>query len=277
MDSLSSSPSEPSPDLPPRLPTKFNACVRSATTAKRIQSELGHHSTQLKTYVSDNIPAVREADIVILGCKPYMLADLLSPPEMHHAIDGKLIISICVGLKAEVIRRHLPPSCTVVCVMPSTASKVRESMTVIASSTPPLPSDTTKLVEWIFSRVGKVVTLPDANMDAASALCGSGPAFMALILEAMADGAVAMGISRVEAQRMAAQTMRGAAALVLEGGEHPAVLKDKVSTPGGCTIAGLMVLEEKGVRGAVARAVREATVVAGQLGEGVKNVNGTRH
>ena len=98
---------------------------------------------------------------------------------------------------------------------------------------------------------------------------------MALVLEAMADGAVAMGLPRAEAQTMAAYTMRGTAALVLSG-EHPAVLKDKVSSPGGCTIGGLMVLEEGAVRGKIARAVREATVVASQLGKGVTGVNGTR-
>jgi len=131
------------------------------------------------------------------------------------------------------------------------------------------------LIDWIFTRIGKVVHLPSGNMDACTALCGSGPAFMALVMDAMADGGVAMGIPRKEAQIMAAQTMKGTSQLVLKG-EHPAVLKDKVTTPGGCTIGGLMVLEEKGVRGAVSRAIREATVVASQLGAGVKGVNGTR-
>jgi len=112
-------------------------------------------------------------------------------------------------------------------------------------------------------------------MDACTALCGSGPAFFALMLEAASDGAVAMGLPRAEAQRMAAQTMLGAASLVLHG-DHPALLRDKVSTPGGCTIGGLLVLEEGRVRGTVARAVREATVVASQLGQGVQGVNGTR-
>lgn len=112
-------------------------------------------------------------------------------------------------------------------------------------------------------------------MDVSTALCGSGPAFFALMLEAAIDGAVAMGLPRAEAQRMAAQTMKGAAGLVLAG-EHPAILKDKVSTPGGCTIGGLLVLEEGSVRGTVAKAVREATCVASQLGKGVQGVNGTR-
>lgn len=112
-------------------------------------------------------------------------------------------------------------------------------------------------------------------MDASTALCGSGPAFFALMLEAMADGAVAMGLPRAEAQLMAAQTMKGCAGLVLSG-EHPAMVREKVCTPGGCSIGGLMVLEEGKVRGSIARGVREATVVAGELGKGVQGVNGTR-
>ena len=112
-------------------------------------------------------------------------------------------------------------------------------------------------------------------MDVSTALCGSGPAFLALMMESLADGAVAMGLPRAEAQLMAAQTMRGTAGIVL-GGEHPALLREKVSTPGGCTIGGLLMLEEGRVRGTVARCVREATVVAGQLGKGVVGVNAPR-
>jgi pyrroline-5-carboxylate reductase len=159
--------------------------------------------------------------------------------------------------------------------MPNTASLIRESMTVIGISNPPLDPETLGIVTWIFKRIGEVVYLPPSNMDVCTSLCGSGPAFFALMLEAAIDGAVAMGLPRAEAQRMAAQTMKGAAGLVLNG-DHPALLRDKVSTPGGCTIGGLLVLEEGRVRGTVARAVREATVVASQLGKGVQGVNGTR-
>ncbi len=159
--------------------------------------------------------------------------------------------------------------------MPNTAALVRESMTVIEISDPPLPADLSALLTWIFTRVGRVVHLPPDKMDASTALCGSGPATFALVLEAITDGAVAMGLPRAEAQMMAAQTMRGCSGLVLNG-EHPAILKDKVSTPGGCTIGGLMVLEEGAVRGSIARSVREATVVASQLGQGAQMVNGTR-
>ncbi|KAJ3478280.1 hypothetical protein NLG97_g8623 [Lecanicillium saksenae] len=148
-------------------------------------------------------------------------------------------------------------------------------MTVIGISNPPLPEKDNALITWIFKQIGDVVFLPANNMDASTALAGSGPAMFLLMLEAATDGAVAMGIPRAEARRMAAQTMRGATGLV-QSGEHPAVLRENVCTPGGCTIGGLLVLEDGGARGTIARAIREATVVASQLGKGVQNVNGTR-
>lgn len=291
MDSLddiqSSSSSQSTEDLPPRLPSCFNACVRRPESAQRIKTTLSAYKTPITTYENDNLSAVKAADVVILGCKPYMISGILQAPGIKDALKGKLLLSILAGVPEEQLEDVLYPDqthaqilesggCTVVRAMPNTASAVRESMTVIATREPPLPPQTRSLVTWIFSRIGKVCEIPSANMDACTALCGSGPAFMALVCEAMADGAVAMGVPRKEAQMMAAQVMKGTAGLVLAG-EHPAVLKDKVSTPGGCTIGGLLVLEEGAVRGTVSRAVREATVVASQLGQGVKGVNGTRH
>lgn len=203
---------------------------------------------------------------------------------MREALHGKILVSILAGVTQEQLVEALyeggnvpEGGCRIVRVMPNTASFVGESMSVIQTTSPPLSESQLELVRFIFSSIGRVVELPPAQMDVSTALCGSGPAFFALILEAAADGAVAMGLPRAEAQMMAAQTMRGTTGLVLQGGEHPAVLRDKVSTPGGCTIGGLLVLEEGAVRGTVSRAIREATVVASQLGQGAKNVNGTRH
>jgi pyrroline-5-carboxylate reductase len=228
---------------------------------------------------------------VLLGCKPQMATDILRAPGIRDALRGKLLISICAGVTVDQMHDALDidiqcnpdgspvlefvPATYCVRAMPNTASIIRESMTVISTSTPPLPPHLETLTTWIFTRIGRVVHLPPTAMDASTALCGSGPAFFALVLEAIADGAVAMGLPRAEAQFMAAQTMRGTAGMVL-GGEHPALVREKVGTPGGCTIGGLLVLEEGRVRGTVARAVREATVVAGQLGRGVQGVNGTR-
>lgn len=239
----------------------------------------------VKIVQNDNVAACAEADVILLGCKPYMVKDILQVEGMKEALQGKLLVSICAGLPVEQMEEFLygnvtdasniKDRCRIVRAMPNTASAIRESMTVIATSVPALDPASSSLVTWIFKRIGDVVHLPASTMDASTALCGSGPAFFALMLEATIDGAVAMGLPRAEAQRMAAQTMRGAAGLVLAG-EHPALLRDKVTTPGGCTIGGLLVLEEGRVRGTVARAVREATVVASQLGKGVQGVNGTR-
>lgn len=179
--------------------------------------------------------------------------------------------------------------CRIVRAMPNAASLIGESMTVVdtSSANGPLPADTAALVTWIFRRIGSVVHHPSRRSTAANgtralatvdrvaatsaaactALGTAGPAFFALVLEAAIDGAVAMGLPRAEAQLLAAQSMRGAAGLVLQKNEHPALLRDRVSTPGGCAIQGLLTLEEGGVRSTIARAVRDATAVAVQEGK----------
>lgn len=222
--------------------------------------------------------------MVILGCKPWMLKEALEIRGMRDALKGKLLISILAGVTVEQIENTLYPvgstptaeRCRVVRAMPNTAAVVQESMTVIGTSSPPLPADLDKLVSWIFTRIGRVVYLPPSNMDACTSLAGSGPGFAALLIEGLAEGGVAMGLPRAEAQLMATQVMRGTSAMILDGGEHPSLLRENVCTPGGCTVGGLLVLEENAVRGSLARAVREATVIASQLGQGVQNVNGTR-
>lgn len=229
---------------------------------------------------NENLQGAREADIVLLACKPQTVASILSGPDMRAALSGKLILSILAGVPSSQIETILettssknPPR--VVRIMPNTASGIGHSMTVIEKPSPALKESARSLILWMFSRIGRVTELPSHLFDASTAVCGSGPAFFSLMVEAMADGGVAMGIPRKEALLMAAQTMKGTAEMVLSG-EHPALLRDKVSTPGGCTIGGLLVLEEGRVRGGIARAVREATVVAAELGKGRQGVNGTR-
>ncbi|CAF9923844.1 MAG: hypothetical protein GOMPHAMPRED_003464 [Gomphillus americanus] len=264
------------------LPTHLIACVTRESSANSVQEALGPLTTNLKILQNGNLEGVREADVVLLGCKPQMVGQILSENGMSEALEDKLFISILAGVPIRQIQDILTNNGTrpqsqptkIVRVMPNTASAIGESMSVITSS-PGLPKELDEFVTWMFDSIGRTVKLPENLMDVSTALCGSGPAFFSLMLESMIDGAVAMGLPRKEAQMMAAQTMKGAAGLVLQG-EHPALLRDKVSTPGGCTIGGLLVLEEGRVRGNVARAVREATVVAEQLGRGVTGVNGTR-
>lgn len=272
--------------LPTQIPTHFIACVTRPESAKKIRSSLSQFSPSLEILLSNNVHGVRSASVVLLASKPQLLGTILSEPGVAKALRGKLLISILAGVSVSQIHQELcladPDAynvggepCIVVRVMPNAAALIGESMTVIATSVPPISQTLEVLVTWIFTRIGRVVHLPFTSMDASTALCGSGPAFYALMMEAMADGAVAMGLPRAEAQLMAAQTMKGCADLVLHG-EHPALVREKVCTPGGCSIGGLMVLEEGKVRGTIARGVREAAVVAAELGKGVQGVNGTR-
>ncbi|KAH9868028.1 hypothetical protein IAQ61_007335 [Plenodomus lingam] len=263
-----SSTKKPTPNL-----SNFIACDQWAPAEENVRKALGHYAFPLQTLTNQNLKGVQEADIILLSCKPHGYKQILGEQGMLDALKGKVLVSILAGVTQQQLETFLYPegahkvegACRVVRVMPNTASFVGESMSVIQISDPPLSEQQAELVNFVFGSIGRVVSLPPANMDVSTALCGSGPAFFALMLEAATDGAVAMGLPRAEAQMMAAQTMRGTTGLVLNG-EHPAVLKDKVSTPGGCTIGGLMSLEEDGVRGAVAKAIREATVVASRLG-----------
>lgn len=252
--------------------------MRRPESAKKVKQALWEHSSSVKVVQKENVAAVMKADVIILACKPYMVEDLLNEPGIAKALHGKLLISICAGVTVPDIEKILHGAvpekdpevdgrCRIVRALPNTASMVRQGMTVIANSNPPLPPHTSSLVTWIFKRIGDVIYLPAKNMDASTALAGSGPAFFSLMLEAAVDGAVSLGLPRAEAQRMAAQSMKGAAALVLNG-DHPAMLRDRISTPGGCTIEGLLVLEEGRVRATVAKAVKEAAVVASKLGTG---------
>jgi len=266
-------------ETPARLPSRFIASVRKPATAKRVKKELWEHSSLLKVVMStENVASVMQSDVVLLACQPADVEALLREPGMSKALHGKLLLSVCAGVTVpqletilhgavSVLDPDVDGRCRIVRALPNTAAFIRESMTVVATSTPPLPAQTQSLVTWIFRRIGDVVYLPARDMDVSAALCGSGGAFFALMLEAAIDGAVSMGLPRSEAQRMAAQVMRGTSGLV-QAGEHPALIREKVSTPGGCTISGLLVLEEGRTRATVAHAVREATHIASQLGEG---------
>jgi pyrroline-5-carboxylate reductase len=274
MDALNNNTTSDDESTPDKLPTKFIACVRSKKSAERVTKELGKYNAKLRVFENDNLNAVQQANIVILGCTPEVYQDVLCAEGMKEALAGKLLISILAGVKEKQIHDALYPDrtqesnkCIIVSAMPNTAAAIRQSMTVIAIPERPWPEETQAMVNWIFTRIGKITYLSASSMSVATALCGSGTAFSMLMAESMAAGAIAMGCPIEEAYAIAAQSMRGAAGLLLQGG-HPAALRDQASTPGGCTVAGLQVLEEGAFRGTVARAVKESTLKAGQLGQG---------
>jgi pyrroline-5-carboxylate reductase len=150
--------------------------------------------------------------------------------------------------------------------MPNTPALIGQGMTVLARQKG-VTDPQVQLATEIFTAVGRVAELDESNMDVVTALNGSGPAFAFLVLEALADGAVMVGLRRDVAVSIAAQMLQGAARMVLESGLHPAALKDQVTTPAGCTIAGLLTLEDGKIRSVLARAVEEASRVAGRLGQ----------
>ncbi|GAA5839162.1 hypothetical protein JCM11251_003693 [Rhodosporidiobolus azoricus] len=223
-------------------------------------------------------PSSLSSPLFLLGwyprdsCKPQLAALLLLSPGMSEALEGKLLISILAGTTISMMREWVPSSCTVVRSMPNTPSKIREGMTVISSLDPADPKTPVnrEILTALFTPLGKCRFMDEKHFDAVTAVCGSGPAFVCVVLEAMADGGVMMGLPRSEALELAAQTMQGAARMVLQTGLHPAALKDSVTTPGGCTIAGLLMLEDGKVRSTVARCIQATTAHAAGLGASSK-------
>jgi pyrroline-5-carboxylate reductase len=213
----------------------------------------------------DNVEAARQADVALVCLKPQHMAGALDTDAMREALGGKLVISIAAGVRLDQLARWLPRS-ALIRAMPNTPAVIGEGMTVLSRSKNVTDAQVA-LASEIFGAVGRCVEIDESSMDVVTALNGSGPAFAFLVLEALADGAVMMGLRRDIAVSIAAQMLQGAARMVLETGMHPAALKDQVTTPAGCTIAGLLTLEDGRIRSVLARAVEEATRVAGKLGQ----------
>ena len=268
------SPANSSVPEPDRLPTRVLACVRSDASRKRIEDEMSEHLENLSVVQKENAKCVQRSDVVLLACKPFYVKDVLQEEGMLEALEGKLVISILAGVPtsqlSEVLYEGKDVSkghkrCTFVRVMPNTNAVIRESMTII-EQTPALGEPESKLLTWMFSQCGQVTYLPAANLDAATALCGSGPAFVALMIESLMHGGLSCGIPRLELQKMVSQTMIGMAVRARDGDKHISVMKDEVCTPGGCTIYGLDVMEKAGLKGTIIESVREATIRASELG-----------
>lgn len=205
------------------------------------------------------------ADVIVLATKPQVFDRVL--PAIAVAITtDKLVVSVAAGVPLEVIEAHLPPGSRVVRTMPNTPALVDAGATAIARGTH-ASDDDIALARRIFDSVGLTVVLDESLLDAVTGLSGSGPAYIFLIIEALADAGVKVGLHRESAQQLAAQTVLGAAKLLIETGEHPGRLKDMVTSPGGTAIAGLHTLEAGGLRTTLINAVESATARSRELGE----------
>lgn len=231
----------------------------SQETVARLGTELG-----ILTF-SSNASAAEWADVVVLAVKPQVLPSVLTDIEPVMSGD-KLLVSIAAGVSCAQIAGAFASTPRVVRAMPNTPALVGEGATAIAAGTAATADDLAE-VEALFKSVGTVVRVAEALLDAVTGLSGSGPAYAFIAIEALSDAGVRAGLPRDVATTLSAQTLLGAAKLVLESGEHPGRLKDMVTSPAGTTIAGVAALERAGYRSALHAAVEAAVARSKELGK----------
>jgi pyrroline-5-carboxylate reductase len=213
---------------------------------------------------ADNLEVVKACDLIVLAVKPQISKEALSGIGSAFS-GGKLLISILAGIATATLEEYFDGSPRVVRVMPNTPALVGEGASALCRGRFATPDDLLTARD-LFEAVGMVQEVSEAQMDAVTGLSGSGPAYVFTVIEALADGGVQQGLQRDIALSLAAQTVLGAARLVRESGEHPAVLRDRVCSPGGTTIAAVRVLEERGLRAALMEAVERAARRSRELG-----------
>jgi pyrroline-5-carboxylate reductase len=240
------------------------ATVKHAERAAELAKELGIAVT------TDNREAVKSADIVLLTVKPQTVAELLREIAPEIGADT-LLVSVAASVPTSFVEQQLAAAAgiehdkiAVVRAMPNTPASVDCGMTAICGGTH-ASTHHLELARTMFDAVGRTIALDEKHMDAVTGLSASGPAFAYIILESLAEAGVKVGLARDVATLLAAQTMKGAASVVLETGDHPALLKDAVTTPAGCTIDGILELEEGKLRVTLIKAVVKATSRAGEL------------
>jgi len=221
----------------------------------------------LSTSPADDIKnLVDNSHIIVLAVKPDKIVSVLEEIKSHIKPEC-VIVSIAAGITIAAMQKSAGPGAKIVRTMPNTPAMVGQGMTTICASEA-VTADDMAAVQGIFQCVGRVLELPEKLMDAVTAVSGSGPAYAYTFIQAMVDGGVKMGIPRDKALIMAAQTVLGAATMVLESGDDPVTLRGRVTSPGGTTIEGIHVLERAGFSGIVMDAVEKAAMKSKKLGEG---------
>jgi len=211
-----------------------------------------------------NADAASWADVILLAVEPQVLDEVLR--EIASGVDSsKLVVSVAAGYPLARLQRYLPGTRRIVRAMPNTPSSIREGVTALAYAAG-LTDEDVRTANALFDPTGKVVEVAEHQLDAVTGLSGSGPAYVYVMIEALADGGVKMGLPRATAQLLAAQTVAGSACMVVESHEHPGMLKDRVASPGGTTIAGLHELERGRLRATLISAVEAATKRSRELG-----------
>jgi pyrroline-5-carboxylate reductase len=240
-------------------PARVVVTAGHAARVRALESALGVRGA------GSNAEAARGADVVLVAVKPQTVPDVLADvaPELGPA---QLLISVAASVGIAALERPLRGDVPVIRAMPNTPALLKKGMTALAPGTYARPEHMA-LARSIFDAVGRTVVLEEKHLDAVTGLSACGPAFIYIVIESMAEAGVKVGLPRDIATELAAQTVMGAGAMVLETGEHPARLKDLVTTPAGCTIDGILELEEGGLRVTLIKAVVRSTLRAHELFE----------
>jgi len=242
-------------------PGQLACTARTRQTAERLGAELGLRCT------TDNAEAARDADILVLCLKPKDVVKacegLRAKGTLGHA---PLVVSIAAGVSTSALEEAIGEGIPVVRAMPNTPCFIGKGMTVVSKGAHATDEHAAVALD-IFSTMGRTMELEEKHMDTVTALSASGPAFIYVVLESLADGGVMRGLPRAAAIELAAQAALGAAEMVLVTGRHPAALKDDVTTPAGCTIAGILAMEDGRIRSVLARGIETAARAAGELGK----------
>jgi pyrroline-5-carboxylate reductase len=243
-----------------KVPPESLVCTdERAERREELQKRYGVHVS------GDNRAAVAGADIVVIAVKPQVIDAVLEA--IAPAVDAKkLVISIAAGVPIAALARKLGAGVRIIRTMPNTPALVGAGATALARGPHATEQDLEQALA-LFEAVGVAVVVEEHHLDAVTGLSGSGPAFVFMAIEALADGGVKVGLARPVAMALAAQAVMGSAKLVLETGEHPGRLKDQVTSPGGTSIAGVHALEQHGFRAALIAAVEAATRRSRELGE----------
>ncbi|EAT85043.1 hypothetical protein HBI56_075900 [Parastagonospora nodorum] len=266
--------------------SRYIACVHSESSEQKLLSLFSKHKESGKVLISrgNNVKAIQDSNIVILGVDPSAIEATLKQDGIVAALKGKLMISVAAGWSRENLEALVSANSSndkdrtwVLRTLPNVCAQVSQSLTAIEDPAPDFPAEHMEIADAIFSQVGKAVHIAPRLMNATTAVGGSTPAFWAVICDALIDAAVAVGLPRAMAQAQIYQSMKGSAEM-LQSGVHPGLLKDQGTSSEGCTIGGLMVLEEAGVRGHLGRALREAVTIARLMESGKEDlhVNDTR-
>lgn len=252
--------------------SKFIACTKTAASADRLKASIpAEQQPHVQVISSQAVPVdiMNDADIVVLGFKPFMAEDVLSTKGVAEALAGKLVISLLAGQTPQNLARIIREGSTdlngvnskdpvIVKAIPNMGAQFRQSVTIIETPEQPVPEHMTEVVEWMFKSVGEIKYLPQSQMDLGSVLVGAALAAMTVPIEGILDGCVAEGLKRDDAMEILLGGLRGLSA-ALEYGIHPAVLRESISSPRGCTIQALLTLEKAGSRADYAEAIINGT------------------